>query len=304
MKKRIFLFQIIVVLLNSVYAQENKVIELTNIYKNADYDCYTDLIQKDIDDFTTWLEDSLIPKEWNKMQKDISDWETMMGKRMKRKKYQRKKQEWIDSFMNFIRPQPKHVDLRAEKKVFFLSISLRDMDSYQPGENIYDYIIVDSTRTFIVACLDDSLNIKGISDLDDKGSFETVREWVCYHHAGGSRRFDFMNKCPSEDLFFDDYFKRLLSMDYDVLLYWNQNLHLQYLYIKNGKIYLYRNDFEDIEFQEYINSRFVNKDDYFTNVWRRTYGIIYPTQRQREHGDFHYTRKTGHTPDSELRICR
>lgn len=299
MKKRIFLFQIIVVLLNSVYAQENKVIELTNIYKNADYDCYTELIQKDIDDFTSWLVDTLMPAEWKREEEWLSRWEKSLGKKARKKKYQRIKQHWFDNFS--IRPRPKYVDLKKENKVFFLSICLRDLDHFQSGDNIYDHIIVDSTRTFIVACLDDSLDIIGISDLDDKGSFESAREWVQFHYAGSTGHFQ--PDMKTDKLYHKNFFRRLLGMETDALLHFNHATPDEYLYIKDGKIYVYKNDFEDVEFQEYMEARYkilTRSED--LPLFARFYEFVHPQEREGRRGLS--DRKTGNTPKSELRICK
>ena len=49
-------------------------------------------------------------------------------------------------------------DLQAEQKVFILNVKFSDTESYQLEDNIYDYMVIDSSNVFSLACVNTQQN--------------------------------------------------------------------------------------------------------------------------------------------------
>ncbi len=124
---------------------------LVDFYKNADKECYTQLIQQSMDKLNAWI-------------------------------LTNKDKEWVDEYFTFelndYLLKPSTVNLKEEKKVFILStyinwLKFRDT----PSLHFEDYLEIDSTRTFMVACIDNDWHVKGITDLGEVGMYvETTKQ--------------------------------------------------------------------------------------------------------------------------------
>lgn len=128
-----------------VHGQSKILSYLTDFYKNANKDCYTELIQESIDEFNSWLS----------VNND---------------------KEWVEDYfafeLNSYLLKPSIVNLQEERKVFILSTYFNWFKFEEtPNLDFEDYLEIDSTRTFMVACLDGNDYVKGISDLGEVGMY-------------------------------------------------------------------------------------------------------------------------------------
>lgn len=134
------------------HAQTNNLDYLISVYHSLDEDCYTQLIQNSLDDFNAWLKShpegkKQVEKEWGGYDDNV---------------------------------KPHLVDLSKERKQFMLSVYM-DWEKYfsSPFMNATECITVDSTRMFVIACLDDRGRIKGITDVGEKGLYvETTNKII------------------------------------------------------------------------------------------------------------------------------
>lgn len=223
---------------------------LVRSYIDADLDCYTDLIQHDLNQRNKWICDTFIPLT-------IRDAVTIDDKKPLKKKeiryYQTIASGVRQTYMGYVH----ELDLRKEKKRFFLSITLEDAEGFQAGNNIYNHITIDSTRTFIIACMEDSTIVKGLTDLHETGLFLTPGQWFGANTTGQTthvkEKSHQLVNWPVRCLRKNDFFQRLFETKVDALLYWPGGGLDPFLYIKNGKIFVYQCDYDDVEFQEFAN---------------------------------------------------
>lgn len=156
MKKIIFSVIIMLLSITLSKGQElDNLSSLVNFYKNADKDCYTELIQQSMDELKQWYEDSVC--SWRK--------DNMLSSEIDKKLYYFSDRGHLNHW-----PESK---LKDQNKVFILSVYV-DWEKYCEHDfliDLADCMHIDSLRTFIVACVDDDLSINGITDIYERGSY-------------------------------------------------------------------------------------------------------------------------------------
>lgn len=235
---------------SSVYSQ-SKTESFIEAYNKADKACYQKKIQQDITKFDQWLVDSL----------PIYNSVGMMPLYM-----------------------PSGIDLQKEKIIYALAVTFTNTENYSFEDNIYDYLIIDSLRTLVAICIDDKLNIKGITDRGEPGSFLDIRKDNTSFFSKQSRK----------------QYKELIhniNKDKPELMLFCNEWHSSLWYIKNEKIYSY--DPKTRQSKE-LNEIFRECPD--INMIKKSNEIFPPYTIQLKNQTLIY-RKTGNTPTNELRIC-
>lgn len=237
--------------LNAVYGQ-SKIDFFKEFYNNADTTCYMQRIQKDIDSFDAWLKDS-VPLLSHGMQ------------------------PWYE---------PANIDLKKENKIFALAISLVNTENYRFEDNIYDYLVIDSTRTFIIVTVDNKMNVTGITDISDIGSYQDVKSDLYYLKKKKKKRVR-------------ELIKNINKQSPDLIMYLDE-LSGTFLFIKGDKIFVYDPmKGEGQEFNEHV------KEHLQIDFVRRLNQVSfrYKNWLKGDYSDPSFYRLTGNTPPDELRIC-
>ena len=200
---------IVVASFQNIYAQDKAIVnEILDFYNNADLGYYEEMCQKHIDEYDKWVEDSF-----------MTTWPDYF---------------YVDGYAikNEMEPYHKasHLDLKKEKKQFLLSISFKDMENFSRSDDIYDHIVIDTLRTFVVACMDDNGKVKGYVNYDYLGSYTRVDEFII---VGGKKKR--AKKMLENE---KDVVSALNSFKPQVLLI-HRSLGDTFYYIKNSKIYVY-----------------------------------------------------------------
>ena len=249
-RNKLFL-AIIILSVTSVNAQ-NIISEFKKFVENADLACYEQKIQQDLNKFDKWLTDSLPlfkPK----------------------------------GYANPYRPG--NVDLTKENKIFILAVALANTENYNFEDNIYDYLIIDSTRTFVAVCLDEEMNITGVTDIGEPGTFHDSKDNFYYH--GKKQR-----KLRKETI------KNINKKSPDLILYCDEWFG-SFLYIKGEKIYQYFLTGKSKEFNEYV------REAPDISIIRRSNRMTLPDSKLFDGKGSKplFYRFTGHTPPNEVRLC-
>lgn len=232
---------------------QSTISNLKEFYEQADLLCYEKLIQQDMEKYDKWFMDSL----------PIID--TFLMSRSK-----------------FIRPGK--INLKEENKVFILAISLANTENYKFDDNIYDYIIIDSLRSFIIACVDENYILKGYTDYEEPGMYLSLTDNFYYKKKIRNK----INKT----------IQNIKKVNPEIIMYCS-NWWGTFLYLKNNKIYIHycEND-KNVEFNEDLR-RYTD-----VNIIRRSNRIALPLTKEFEQVVSNsYYRLTGHTPVNEVRLC-
>jgi hypothetical protein len=246
-------FQIAILLLvlnNSLFSQ-NIVEKLKEFYKSADFDCYEKKIQKDLHDFDSTVV-KLLPLLNQKPHAPI---------------------------------KPGNIDLSKERKIFVLAVTLANTENYSFDDNIYDYLIIDSLRTFIVVCVDDKMNVTGFTDTQEPGSYLEIKD--DFYFPEHKRRKQIKS-----------IIKNINKENPEVILFCSA-FSDSFMYIKAGKVYAYNaKKGHSKEFNEVV------RECPDINLIRRSNFILWPLAKGFEEGIHSISyRLTGHTPIKEIRLC-
>ena len=155
--KKVF-FSVVILLLSLTQSKGQEVDNLSrlvNFYKNADKECYTELIQQSMDELKQWYEDSVC--SWRK--------DSLLSSRIDKELSNFSDRGHLNHW-----PESK---LKNQEKVFILSVYV-DWEKYCDHNfliDLADCMHIDSLRTFIVACVDEDMSIKGFSDIYERGSY-------------------------------------------------------------------------------------------------------------------------------------
>ncbi|MBR4387638.1 MAG: hypothetical protein IKT00_00435 [Prevotella sp.] len=153
--KSIFFVFLIVLLPSSAMGQEDNLYRLVEFYKNADKECYTKQIQQSMNQLKLWYEDSICT--WIK--------DDLLSFHIKTALSPLFKGNYKDSLSYPI--------LKNENKVLIMTVYV-DWEKYCEQNfliDLADCMQIDSTRTFMIACVDDNMHIKGFTDLLEKGLY-------------------------------------------------------------------------------------------------------------------------------------
>lgn len=232
---------------NSIYSQ-NIIDQLKQFYKNADMDCYINKIQKNVNDFFI-----LDNKNWGRDKYGIL---------------------------------PLKIELHKEEIVPMLTIQFINTETFNFGDDIYNYITIDSCIVFTLACVDKKMNVTAIANFfDGVNGYDDI-----------DKNFKFKNIFMK--IKFKHIIKNINKQKPELILYchilngWSD--YNGFMYIKNGKIYVYRLYEKDIyELNDYIR-KFFSLD----RIRSLNYSFI-PMIYQKDES----SRLTGHTPENEKLIC-
>lgn len=190
MSKLLYTLALLLLVPSICIAQNTNLDYLVDVYKSADRDCYTSLIQKSLD----------------------------------------------------LHYQQRAIDLEKERKLFILSVYV-DWDRYFIGkEDIYDCISIDSLRTFIVAVIDKSNHIKGITDIEEVGSYTKTKKTIKPHCLWMD--LDVIQSRKGRDALIEAYKLFPLLKQADAIMYCINNhavsngVPCTLLFVLQGKIYL------------------------------------------------------------------
>jgi hypothetical protein len=248
MKKKCFILILSGLLLyNCNYAQ--KVTEqLNQFYKNADMDCYISKIQKNVNDYFI-----LDNKIWGRDKYSIP---------------------------------PQKIELHNHEVVPMLTIQFVNTDTYNYNDDIYNFISIDSSIVFTLACVDKRMNVT---------AFANFFVWVSGYYEIGK---DPSIKNPFDRMRYKHVIKNIYKQKPEIILFSHVLCGFHddngFMYIKNGRIYVYRPIERDVfELNEYIH-RFFSLD----RIRKLNYTylpIIYQTDQ--------VPRRTGQTHDNEKIMC-
>jgi hypothetical protein len=233
---------------NNIYSQ-NITNELIQFSKNADMDCYIAKIQKNINDYFI-----LDNKNWGRDKYGII---------------------------------PPKIELQKDEIVPMLTIQFINTDSFNLNNDIYNYITIDSTIVFTLACVNKKMKVFAFA-----------------HFFDGINGYYEIDKDPQSNNFFKTLkFKHIISninkQKPELILYCHVLSGFQddngFMYVKNGKIYVYRVIEKDIyELNDYIR-RFFSLDR-IRNLNNTFIPMIYQLDQS--------TRIAGHTPENEKLLCQ
>ena len=216
----------ITILLSVMSANAQNTIEnFKNFVNNADLVCYEQKIQHDLNKFDKWLTDSA---------------------------------EFLKNNFYVMDFKPENVNLTKENKIFVLAITPFNTRIYNYNDNIYDYLVIDSLRTFIIVCVDDKMRVTGITDVEKPGTFMKVNDDFYFT----KKKRNQVKKCIIN----------IKKKNPDLILFctdWTNSL----LYIKGDKIYFYHmRTGKSKELNEYFG-----RSDIVLNPWKPN-KIIPPDQ--------------------------
>ena len=128
-------------------------------------------------------------------------------------------------------------DLQTEKKAFILNVQFSETESYKSEDNICDYMVIDSSNVFSLACINAKQNISYFIGLDGINSFLDL-----------SNRDKKLKKVVKN-----------INKERPELMLFCRNLcgrpFYIFMYVKNNKIYVYRvPDGQKMELNEYIRT--------------------------------------------------
>lgn len=191
---------------------QNKIEQFRQFYNDADFAYYEQKIQQDLNKFDKWYIDSL----------PLLD--TL-------------------SYSKRLLFKPNNVDLKNENKIFALAVSLKNKEDPNIYDNIYDHLIIDSLRTFIIVCVDDKMNVTGMTDIEKPGVFIDLKDNFYYSKKNRNRLRKIIKNIKKED-------PEIIMYCYD--------LFRAFLYLKNNKLYRYDiNTEKSQELHEYFTSSLI-----------------------------------------------
>jgi hypothetical protein len=243
---------------NNIYSQDNIINQIKEFVAKADMNCYIDNAQKNIiDDY------ELRCKEIKKFYISLYD--------------------SINLLSSTILPPPPQIDLHKVNTVPMLAIQFINTENFNYGDNIYDYIAIDSTIVFTFACVDKKMNVYAFANyIDGIYPYQDAKQFKQKHRQVIKN----INKQQPELL--------LSCSSLAVYCIGCDTGYYGYLYLKNGKIYVYRPYNTDIiELNDYIHGLSLNTIRNLNMVpVPRIYG-----------GGIGTMRRTGNTLTDEIQIC-
>ena len=254
--------------------QETVVARLEGVFDNLDKDCFVRQMQKDMEGFNKWLTDTLEPLRTNPPVLMYTPDGIPLPV--------------VVSDMYYRKPCP--LDLITVKKVFALCVDFTSLDDYCYGDNIYDHLVVDSTKMMVAICLDKKDRVLGITDYEDRGALAT---WETFLSTGLSKRK------------FKNIYKNLVKRNPDFLLFCEFRGMGEIMYARNGKLFFFYPYYPKRR-EMPIEEDFLRKPIPFLRMHYS--GERYETIRELFKKEFYQvespTTRIGNTPESEIRICK
>ncbi len=200
--------------------------------------------------------------------------------------------------------RPSDIILMDHRVVPIISLNFYDMERFDMDESIYDHLIIDSTLSVIFATYDEKRKLIGLTDIENEPysylSFKDIKR---------------------NDLYYKVYYIPLKSLlrtaekvKPDALLNINGAIVGGFGYVKNSKIFIYRNHRNrrdkfvelDGEVKEYMTRLLkIHPDD---NLIMIRHSDRLPQLTTKEYWDSSEIREgtfriSGHTPVNKIRIC-
>lgn len=227
---------------------QNVVAELKHFYNNAPLDCYIDKIKKNINE------------------------ECML------------KNQGLSLFRI---PPLDEINLNKDNTVFMLAVQFVNTETFNFSDDIYNYISIDSSRVFTLACVDHKKNVHAFANF----------------FGGIYTYYDIKRDDPSVSNLSKKRLSRVIlnitKQNPELILYchslegWNDDNG--FMYIKGNKIYVYNVPNGKIfELNDFIHKFYSLKKARDLNL--EFIPLLY--------SDCISTRRTGHAPENEKMICQ
>lgn len=236
-----------------VLSQSIPVDSIVEFYRSSDINCYKERINKGMQDFNRWLQDTL-PS--------------------------------LTSFAPLY--SPSDIDIRHHDAIHFVSLNFYNMSEYDGKDNIYNHIIIDSTRCVVLAPVDKKGKLLGITDIGE-----------CYSYISFTNKNDINYRIGYKSL--KTFLKRSKKYNPDALV-WFSTPYEKYKrgFVKNGRIYFLNPNPTDIdlfmrqELSAYSDAKHIKTLDL----------IHFPRYRESFNSiDSTIEKKTGNTSSHEIRLC-
>lgn len=261
--KQIILFILTLTISLPVHSQSISVDSIVAFYRNANIDCYKENLYKGMKEYDCWLEDTFpkITQSWG---------------------------------IRTCFYSPSKIDIRKHKVIHFVALNYYNMEYFDEKDNIYDHIIVDSTKCLLFVPLSENGKLLGITEMGDHYTYK-----------------NFTNKDDIDYHFMRQFYKHLKSVLKTYRKYKAEALiALQTIgtkyndigFVKNGKIYFCWPN--PVELNEAVQQDL--KKGKFDLIRKRDI-ILLPEYRENVMtGCEGITRKTrtGHSEKKYLRICK
>jgi len=253
--KQIVLVLIALAISQFAYCQRLSVDSIVDFYRNADVDCYKEELYRGMKEYDCWLEDTL-PK--------------------------------ISPFVPFY--SPAKIDIRKHDVIRFVALNYYDMANYSEKDNIYDHIIMDSTRCFIFIPLDEKGKPMGITEMYDRFTYDTFINKDDINYMFKPKFFRYLNK----------YRKTVKEIHAEALIALRTTYGCKFGFIKDGFIYYCWP--KPIELNRAIQKKLKNGESDF--VHKLDIMILPEYREEMTSGGLVRKVKTGHTDKKDLRICK
>jgi hypothetical protein len=170
-----------------------------------------------------------------------------------------------------------------------LAIQFVNTQDYKQGDNIYDFIAIDSTIVFTFVCVDKKMNVENFVNFFD-GIHTVYTPPYKYNKQKAKvlkKTIKNINKEKPELILYCSILPRCRK-----IILCDDN---GFMFIKNGKIFVYRVVEKDaFELNEFINNFFTMEQ-----IQKLNHSFIPLIYRKGEE----LTKITGNTPKSEIGIC-
>ena len=257
--KRLLFFYIMVGEFFCTYSQPVSVETIVSFYRHTDIECYKEKIQEGMDRFNAWLVDTFPQK--NELSSPYN---------------------------------PSEIDIRNHKVIPIVSLKYYNMGNFDMNDNIYDHLIIDSTKCIIMIPIDKKGKPMGITDIIGE----------TYSYLSFTNKED-MKLYQNWDKRINKFLKTCHKVKYDALVYIDDLGGFGY--IMGGKVFLVRyNSRKVIELSQFIRSccsypvtfDLLRKTDYV--YWSERYDEFFEKNGLSKHA----YRYTGNTPTNLIRICK
>ncbi len=241
------------------FSQPVSVDSIIAFYKDADIECYKEIINNGMKSFDKWLADTFPKNTILHSSYSVSD-----------------------------------IDLREHNAIPIVALKYYNMDNISEYDDIYEHLIIDSTKCMILVPYDEENKPLGITDiLGETYSYLSFRNKEDMHYYGDKAKH------------VKKYLKMCRKVVPDALVFID-NLYAKFGYVKDGKIMLVKyKQRRPIELNEFVKE--ICKHPESLDLFRKSDQIYLP-ESERERCDSkdavkNSYRLTGKTPKEKIRIC-
>ena len=262
--KRTCLFIMALTISLTAHSQAISVDSIVAFYRNADIDCYKEKLYKGMKEYDKWLEDTF-PKL-------VQKWDLLPN-----------------PFYS-----PSGIDIREYDVIHFVVLNYYNMENYSEKDNIYDHIIMDSTRCLLLVPLDDMRKPMGITEFGER-----------YTYISFTNKDDVNYRCMRKYKKYLKSFLKTARKHNAQALVALQTIGSKYDdigFVKNDRIYFCWPD--PVELNKVVQQDL--KDGLYELIRGRDHIVLPEYREDITNGCVGPTRKTktGHTEKRNLRICQ